>query len=243
MSILPTRRKASPTIEVEAVEAVFDGHAMLRTASPEYAALDDRFHQLCALEETLLAELAPLAAATRGTSREAEQMAAARAAANPPPARQHRPGALALLDGVTTPPPPEALEPKSNRGAVEQRCDELNVLIEDAREAIRLIRPQLEVAHRAATLVLVEQLAPEYRKVARNFVAALVGLGRAIEQHEAFIASVRTSGWSAFRPLVMSQAFGRPTEGGGDVRRLLAFAVEAGHVGRDELPSDWAVEP
>jgi len=242
MSISPSRRKASPTIEVEAVEVVFDGHAMLRAASPEYASLDDRFHELCAREEALLAELAPLAAATRGTNREAEQMAAARAAANPPPARQHRPGALALLEGVTAPPPPDQLEPRSSRGAVEQRCDELNVMIEDAREAIRLIRPQLEAAHRTATQVLVEQLAPDYRKVARNFVAALVGLGRAIEEHEAFIASVRTSGWAALRPLVMSQAFGRPTEGGGDVRRLLAFAVEAGHVGRDELPDAWAIE-
>lgn len=245
MSTFAPRRKATPTPNPEIPDAQvavdFDGAAMLREAGPEYARLADKFAELCDREEQILAELTPLANMARASYDEAGAMLRARAAATPPAmSPAPRPGAAALLDGAVALPAPTPLA-ASPRSADAERVDQLTSELADVREAIGLLRPQLERAHLTASLALCRQIEPHYREIARIYIAALVGLGRAIEAHHRFTHSIRSVAWSALRPIGLVPNLGRPTELGSNIHRILADAVRTGHIDPMSIPTEWRI--
>lgn len=248
MNMIPSRRKASPepdtTAPAEPVNLKFDGLAMLREASPEYAKLADRFAELIAKEEKLLADIREPADLARRHHNEIERIQRAMNANLPPaPPPQHDPAALALLeDIVTLEPPPARPSPFAAKNEFQVTADQLSAELAAVREAIRLLRPKLQAAHLVASRVLCEKLTPEYRVVAQKYIDAIVQLGLATKDYETFVNSIKSAAWSCIRPIAVSQSLGKPDEPSSEFRRLIAFAAETGHLDLDTIPEDWKVK-
>lgn len=237
--------KNPPTGRVPESATKFDGHAMLRECGPRYAKLHDRFMHLSAREDEIIARLRIFNAGGKPVfSSEGEAVFRAVEAARPVPMTPpQRPGVVAALGGVMAPSEPKPLASANAPLTAEQRERlDLSAELQDIRAAIVLIRSEMEREHFAATLVLVEKLGPSYEKIAAYYLSALIAFAKASEDYTAFIDSIKTSAWSAFRPIMITNKLGRATEYGSEINRILSAAIATGRLGPGDFPLDWPVE-
>lgn len=158
----------------------------------------------------------------------------------PVPKLRH-PGAAALLEGLLPEQPPEELNPPDPPPsfAGEARYRDITREMGDITEALKLIGPEIEREHRAYSNRVLAERADEYRQIAANLVDTARAFGQAMFDQYRFIDSLRLSGvdWRNLRRLNIT-AFGDLADTSNPLKRLLADAMEQGHVSANKIP-DW----
>ncbi|MCW3476334.1 hypothetical protein [Limobrevibacterium gyesilva] len=134
------------------------------------------------------------------------------------------------------PPKPEPLIPYEH--PLSGRLRALSTELQDVRGAIELLRPELARAKLEGSAALCEARTPEYRRIVGRFCAALIELGEATREHEAFVDTVRDAAWSFIRPIQLS-SLGDPAEQYSEFRQLLGWAAECGHFDATQIPQGW----
>jgi hypothetical protein len=209
----------------------------LRTVHPEYAAVTDKLNDLHKRSEEIAALARPLneqASRSRPISWVAQSPKA-----KPKPVERHA-GAVALLGDLLPPLTPEQIDPPapppSWPGEAEHRA--LGAEIEEVHEAIKLLQPVWARARAEGSKKVCEQRLPDYRQLVAKLVSAAKQFGDALMDHHEFVDEIRVQGasWSFLRPLNIG-VFGE-LDGPSPVTRLIAEAIENGHVGSDAAP-EW----
>ncbi|MEI7714267.1 MAG: hypothetical protein WCI94_22755, partial [Rhodospirillales bacterium] len=121
---------------------------------------------------------------------------------------------------------------------LKSRALALGQELDDVREAIRLLHPELETARREGSIELCRVRLPEYREIVGDFCNALIALGNATLAHERFADSIKGAAWSVIRPIQMT-ILGKPTETFSEFRQILNWAAEQGHFDLSEIPETW----
>lgn len=127
------------------------------------------------------------------------------------------------------PPPPELV----GRDGDLVRAKEISRERESLDAAIRVLDDQLIILRRNASREYCELIANKYRPVASRMAAALLELGRAMEEHDAFTGVLGKAEvqWSFLVPVERPQWFG--------LMRQLRSAVEGGHLDPKAIPTEW----
>jgi hypothetical protein len=208
----------------------------LRTIHPEYAAVSDKLNDLHKRSEEIAALARPL---NEQASRSQISWVAQSPKAKPKPVERHA-GAAALLGDLLPPLTPEQIDPPTPApswpGEAEHRA--LGAENEAVHEAIKLLQPVWARARAEGSKKVCEQRLPEYRQLVAKLVSAAKQFGDALIDHHEFVDEIRGQGasWSFLRPLNL-ESFGE-LDGSSPVTRLIAEAIENGHVGSDAAP-EW----
>ncbi len=228
--------------------------ALCRVA-PRWAEIRTKQGELSARKEALYAELRPLnrRLSARGefnswvVASEAADRARAAAA---PPLKEIRasPQAAALLGPLTpaprAPPAPLTRAKSSDRARMDEIVAELAVI----DEAFELLDPpvsgggrgQMEKLYLEGCRKFCDEVRPEYDALAAKFCAALVALGEATVEYNAFVReTLRGIAWESLRPIRVSQLLGDPLDPSSELRQLLALAAERRHFDPADLPAAW----
>jgi hypothetical protein len=238
-------RMLKPKITVDTVEPPLT----LATVAPEWVKLSTRYQELCALEEELLAKARGQKKNLDGSGLAlfSEQnilpiRAAAADADKPPRMVGASKKAAALLGSEYTPDPTPAIPHLAHEPKIAKEARELTIEIAAVREAITLLLPQLEKAHRDGSARLCELLMPEYNIIARRACAALIALGLAEIEHQDFMRRHRSAARSTLRP-IQTGALGDPLDPESKLRILLDWAIEVKHLDAADLPPGWNRRP
>lgn len=111
-------------------------------------------------------------------------------------------------------------------------------------EALTLLQPQLVRAHLEGSDRLWQLLRPEYRAIVGRVCDALIELGRAHVEHEEFLHRHRSAAKARLRPVHGTGTLGDPREPESELRRLLQWAAECGHIDPAKIPAaEWKRRP
>jgi hypothetical protein len=217
----------------------------LESVSPEYAEMSRLFQELIAREERIGAEMGPLIQTVNksGLARFNEQNALNRARVAEDaekPVRMIAPSrGTAELLGEFAPKPVPALTPLEHEPEIVKKLNKLSDDLRDTRNAIALLGAQMTRKHFEASSQFCDQIRPQYQKIAKRIVAALLELGRAeIEQRE-FLRKNRRAGLSTLRVVHGTGSLGDPLDHQSELRRQLFWAAECQHFSLSDLPADW----
>jgi hypothetical protein len=206
----------------------------LRTVHPEYAAASDKLNELHKRSEELIVLIRPL---SEEASRNQISWIAQSPKPKPKPVERHA-GATALLGDLLPPLTPDEIDPPPLRpswpGEPELRA--LGAEIESVQEAIKLLQPVWARARAQGSKKVCEQRLPEYRQLVAKLVAAAKQFGDVLIEHHELVDEIRRQGasWSFLRPLNL-ESFGS-LDGSSPVTRMIAEAIENGHVPSDVDP-------
>jgi hypothetical protein len=217
----------------------------LESVAPEWVELSGKLRDLLAREEDLLGKIRELkpsidksGLATFSELNVGGYAAASEAASKPK--RMIGPSERAAdLLGKHAPPPVPAPEPLSFEPKLAKQMRELGREVAAVREAITLLQPQVTKAHLEGSKRLCMLLAPEYKKIAARICAALVELGNADLEQRAFMLKYRNAARSTLRVVHSTGSLGDPQDKQSELRRMLDFAIDCGHLDRGYLPPDW----
>jgi hypothetical protein len=207
----------------------------LRTLHPEYAAVSDKLNELHKRSDELAAIARPL---NEQASRHRIAWVSQLPKPKPKPVERHA-GAAALLGDLLPALTPEEIDPPPPpptwAGEAELRA--LGAEHEAVQEAIKLLQPIWSRARAVGSKKVCEQRSPEYRQLVAKIIAAAKQLGDVLLEHHAFVDEIRQQGasWSFLRPLNLER-FGSLDDGASPLVRVIADAVEAGHVPTDTVP-------
>ncbi len=213
----------------------------LAEASPRWAALMAKLHQLVAREDEALAELLPL---TQKIGRENgyatwnEWRVTLPAPPTQGPTQVDR--ALEKLDGLIEAPPPQPPPPLPEH-PLRARADELSREIYDIRAAVAMLHPEIDRAAIEGSEVLARARKDEYTAIVRRAAQAMIDLGNAKLEHDAFIASLgpSTVRMSFFKMVQFPELSGWSSDLVGGLRQLVSWPVECGHVDPAMIPEAW----
>lgn len=164
----------------------------LREVAPRYGELHDRWTELVAREDELTARLRPIVARV---AKAGGYNTAATMPTPPKPSRpaDYKPGIAKLIGDVIPfrkPEPPAANEIGLLRAQAVEISDELA----EIADAKTLLWPELRKATFAGSAELIEALKPEYDAIARRIVDALLALGGALADQQAFVREIEAQG-------------------------------------------------
>ncbi len=221
--------------------------------APEHAAVVRKLSELCDRESKLLAEMNEITAhvhrrAARQQTSVPPYFFQRRRAGAPPVVVEVTPKAKALLgelapDAKTISATPTPIN-DPDYDALQDRADELDAV----REAISALRDRprgerysvWQRTHAEGSAAFCAVIAPRYAAVASDYLRALIALGVAHVAHEDFMkARLAGVALESLRPLPLLDQLGDPREKTSPMRRLLAWAIETGRLGPDEIPAAW----
>jgi hypothetical protein len=206
----------------------------LRTVHPEYAAVSDKLNELHKRSDELAELVKPL-------NEQAARYQIAWVSQLPKPKQkpvERHAGAAALLGDLLPPLTAEEIDPPppppSWPGEAELRA--LGAENEAVHEAIKLLQPVWARARAQGSKKVCEQRLPEYQQLVAKLVTAAKQFGDVLLEHHAFVDEIRRQGasWSFLRPLNL-ESFGS-LDGSSPVTRMIAEAIENGHVPSDVDP-------
>jgi hypothetical protein len=206
----------------------------LRTVHPEYAAVSDKLNELHQRADELAGLIRPLA---EEASRNHIAWVAQSPKVKPKPVERHA-GASALLGDLLPPLTPDEIDPPPLPpewpGEPELRA--LGAESEAVQEAIKLLQPIWARARAVGSKKVCEQRLTEYRQLVAKLVDAAKQFGDVLLEHHTFVDEIRQQGasWSFLRPLNL-EPFGS-LGGASPVTRVIADAIDAGHVPEDVAP-------
>jgi hypothetical protein len=217
----------------------------MASVSPRFAAAMTKYAELRGREAEIEDELRPLAQEVRSNRHlslseiERQTLELPRPPVKPIDAS---PRAKELL-GDLAPDPKMPGDVRDNillRHPTYARMRELSSELDAVREALKHVAETLEYERKKATLALAPLLREEYAAIAQQYAAALVALGNVRAAHDRYIKERRAEGMlvASLRPVV-SELGGDPLDKDSDIRRALAWAIEAGHVESDVIPAEW----
>ena len=226
-------------------QAVPELEPTLESVAPEWVALSSRLKTLIASEEDLLAKIREQqklvdrsGLATFQQNNVAARMAATQAAGKPKRVIGPSERAARLLDEFAPAPIP-APEPFSFEPEIARVQRELGEEVAAVREAIAILQPLVTKAHLDGSARLCALLKPKYGEITRRVCAALVELGNADLEHREFMLKYRNAARSTLRPVHVTGSLGDPRDPQSELRRLLQWAAECGHLNLDDLPTGW----
>ena len=212
----------------------------LRSVAPRWAALSDKWAEFARREEEIYAELKPLneQVSKLGGYSSFETIVHP---PRPPEPKEHRSAIVQLLGPLTPKIEKRAEDPPKAFATQAAQAKALSAELDAIREARGLIAEEIRRLNFEGSRELCLQLLPEYRPIAKRLCSALIELGEAWCQHEAWMTDLKRQGTrvATLRPMLISSPddLGDPIE---RLRRLLIWAAEGGHFDPADIPASWS---
>ncbi|MBV8800718.1 MAG: hypothetical protein JO208_13025 [Alphaproteobacteria bacterium] len=111
--------------------------------------------------------------------------------------------------------------------------------IADIEEGLRIIESRVVHAASVASVLVCEQIKPDYEKTVWALLKAAIDLHKANADYTAFVEAMEQKriGWAALNPIFPTFA-GDPRDSWGPLRMFLSQAAEEGWLKRSDLPAD-----
>lgn len=222
-----------------------------REFCPEWAKMSDHVRELSTRKEEIFRELFPL---TQGLSNKGQN--SFQRPIPPLPPSPH-PAVVGLMDRkskkirdalgpyVDQLPAPAAIESDIDKiyhlNGDQRRATELAQEAEAIDHALEILRPQVDKLRAQASADFCAQVQDEYKSIAGRVCAAIIEVGRAMEDHRRFVKGITEQGaaYSSLRTLNVDLHYGSPSDRYSDLRLFLDDAIYLGHLDAKAIPQEW----